>query len=33
MLRGTLKVLQSNDRDLAQRLRKMDDVVDELYTA
>ena len=28
-----LTVLQTNDRDLAQRLRKMDDVVDELYTA
>jgi phosphate:Na+ symporter len=33
MLRGMLKVLQTNDRDLAQRLRKMDDVVDDLYTA
>lgn len=33
MLRGMLKVLQTNDRDLAQRLRKTDDVVDELYTA
>lgn len=33
MLRGMLTVLQTNDRDLAQRLRKMDDVVDELYTA
>ncbi|MCC6869573.1 MAG: Na/Pi cotransporter family protein, partial [Burkholderiales bacterium] len=33
MLRGMLKVLQANDRDLAERLRKMDDVVDELYTA
>ena len=33
MLRGMLTVLQTNNRDLAQRLRKMDDVVDELYTA
>jgi phosphate:Na+ symporter len=33
MLRGTLTVLQTNDRELAQRLRKMDDMVDELYTA
>jgi phosphate:Na+ symporter len=33
MLRGMLTVLQTNDRDLARRLRKMDDVVDELYTA
>ena len=33
MLRGMLTVLQTNDRDLAERLRKMDDVVDELYTA
>ena len=32
MLRGMLTVLQTNDRDLAERLRKMDDVVDELYT-
>jgi phosphate:Na+ symporter len=33
MLRGMIAVLQSNDRDRAERLRKMDDVVDELYTA
>jgi phosphate:Na+ symporter len=33
MLKGMLTVLQTNDRDLAQKLRKMDDVVDELYTA
>lgn len=33
MLRGMLDVLRSNDRDLAQRLRRKDDVVDELYTA
>ncbi len=33
MLEGTLKVLTTNDRTLAERLRAMDDVVDELYTA
>jgi phosphate:Na+ symporter len=33
MLRGMIAVLQSNDRDRAERVRKMDDVVDELYTA
>ncbi len=33
MLQGMLTVLRTNDRDLAQRLRKLDDVVDELYTA
>lgn len=33
MLAGMLTVLTTNDRTLAQRLRKMDDVVDELYTA
>jgi phosphate:Na+ symporter len=33
MLAGMLTVLKSNDRVLAERLRKMDDVVDELYTA
>ena len=33
MLAGTLAVLTTNDRTLAERLRKMDDVVDELYTA
>jgi phosphate:Na+ symporter len=33
MLAGTLGVLTSNDRTLAERLRKMDDVVDQLYTA
>ncbi len=33
MLNGMLKVLTSNDRALAERLRKMDDVVDDLYTA
>jgi phosphate:Na+ symporter len=33
MLAGMLAVLKTNDRPLAERLRKMDDVVDELYTA
>jgi phosphate:Na+ symporter len=33
MLVGMLQVLKTNDRALAERLRKMDDVVDELYTA
>jgi phosphate:Na+ symporter len=33
MLAGMLTVLTDNDRNLAQRLRKLDDVVDELYTA
>ena len=33
MLHGMLVVLKTNDRVLAQRLRAMDDVVDELYTA
>ncbi|HEY3565883.1 MAG TPA: Na/Pi cotransporter family protein, partial [Casimicrobiaceae bacterium] len=33
MLAGMLTVLTTNDRTLAERLRKMDDVVDELYTA
>ena len=33
MLTGMLIVLKNNDRELAERLRKMDDVVDELYTA
>jgi phosphate:Na+ symporter len=33
MLDGMLRVLKTNDRALAERLRKMDDVVDELYTA
>ena len=33
MLNGMLTVLKTNDRALAHRLRKMDDVVDELYTA
>ncbi len=33
MLQGLLAVLKTNDRALAGRVRKMDDVVDELYTA
>src|SRR4029434_2525348 len=33
MLTGMLTVLKTNDRALANRLRKKDDVVDELYTA
>jgi phosphate:Na+ symporter len=33
MLTGMLTVVKTNDRALAERLRKMDDVVDDLYTA
>ncbi len=33
MLNGMLTVLRTNDLALAERLRKMDDIVDELYTA
>jgi len=33
MLTGMLRVLHTNDRALAQRLRRLDDTVDELYTA
>ena len=33
MLAGVLMVLKTNDRGLAERLRAMDDVVDDLYTA
>ena len=33
MLNGMLTVLKTNDRALAERLRKKDDVVDDLYTA
>lgn len=33
MLRGVLPVMRDNDLDLAERLRKMDDTVDELYSA
>lgn len=33
MLRGVLPVLRDNDLELAERLRRMDDTVDELYSA
>jgi phosphate:Na+ symporter len=33
MLNGMLTVLKTNDRALAHRLRKLDDTIDELYTA
>ncbi|HUH94316.1 MAG TPA: Na/Pi cotransporter family protein [Casimicrobiaceae bacterium] len=33
MLTGMLAVLKTNDRELAERLRQLDDVVDKLYTA
>ena len=33
MLRGVLPVLRDNDLALAERLRKMDDTVDDLYSA
>jgi len=33
MLTGMLTVLRTNDRVLAEKLRKMDDIVDDLYTA
>jgi phosphate:Na+ symporter len=33
MLIGMLTVLKTNDRALAERFRKMDDIVDNLYTA
>ena len=33
MLNGMLTVLNTNDRALAQKIRKMDDIVDGLYTA
>ena len=33
MLRGMLTVLRDNDLDQAERLRRMDDTVDELYSA
>jgi len=33
MLRGVLPVLRDNDLELAERLRKMDDTVDDLYSA
>jgi phosphate:Na+ symporter len=33
MLNGMLAVLKTNDRELAEKIRKMDDIVDDLYTA
>jgi phosphate:Na+ symporter len=33
MLRGILPVIRNNDLDLAEQLRRMDDVVDDLYSA
>jgi phosphate:Na+ symporter len=33
MLNGMLTVLKTNDRALAEKIRKMDDIVDDLYTA
>jgi phosphate:Na+ symporter len=33
MLRGVVKVMRDNDLALAERLRQMDDTVDELYSA
>ncbi len=33
MLRGVVKVMRDNDLPLAERIRKMDDTVDELYSA
>jgi phosphate:Na+ symporter len=33
MLVGTMDVIRKNDRGLSERLRKMDDTVDELYSA
>jgi len=33
MLRGIVPVMRDNDLQLAERLRRMDDVVDELYSA
>ncbi|MBT9488466.1 MAG: Na/Pi cotransporter family protein [Rubrivivax sp.] len=33
MLRGVLPVLRDNDLELAERLRQMDDTVDDLYSA
>jgi phosphate:Na+ symporter len=33
MLRGLMPVMRDNDLDLAERLRRMDDTVDDLYTA
>jgi phosphate:Na+ symporter len=33
MLNGMLAVLKTNDRALAAKIRKMDDIIDDLYTA
>ena len=33
MLRGIVPVIRNNDLELAEQLRKLDDPVDELYTA
>ena len=33
MLRGVLPVMRNNDLELAERLRRMDDTVDDLYSA
>jgi len=33
MLRGIMPVIRNNDRELAAQLRKMDDTVDDLYSA
>jgi phosphate:Na+ symporter len=33
MLRGTLAVIKDNDLELAEQLRKLDDTVDQLYSA
>jgi phosphate:Na+ symporter len=33
MLRGVLPVIRNNDLELAERLRRLDDTVDELYSA
>ena len=33
MLNGLLTVLKTNDRELAEKIRRMDDIVDDLYTA
>ena len=33
MLRGLITVIRTNDLDLAEQLRRLDDTVDELYTA
>jgi len=33
MLRGAIDVIRNNDLELAEQLRKMDDTVDELYSA